>query len=180
MKKMRIREIGLKQLHRDLLAGFDRTQAVEQVWRVIDGRKEIVPCSFVESWNTKALQEIALVDFRKIIEGGGRVFLAYEGKNLLGFAALKGERLGLKGEYLQLEQMQVSNNQRGRGIGRALFDCCVQIAKVMGAEKLYISAHSSVETQAFYQKMGCVEAEWLFDEQVGREPYDVQMEFVIE
>ena len=47
---------------------------------------------------------------------------------------------------------------RGNGIGKKLFLEAKQWAKQRGAKKLYISAHSSVESQAFYKAMGCVEA----------------------
>ena len=52
-------------------------------------------------------------------------------------------------------------------------------AKGYGAEKLYISAHSSKESQAAYKALGCVHAEeiipWIADE----EPFDVQLEYVL-
>ncbi len=41
---------------------------------------------------------------------------------------------------------------------------------------LYISAHSAVETQAFYKKMGCTEAQQYRQEHVEQEPYDCQLE----
>ena len=49
-------------------------------------------------------------------------------------------------------------------------------ARERGAEKLYISAHSAVETQAFYRAMGCVEAEEYQPAHVEQEPYDCQLE----
>ena len=45
-----------------------------------------------------------------------------------------------------------------------------------GAGKLYISAHSAVESQAFYKSMGCVEAGEYNPEHVEKEPYDCQLE----
>ena len=49
-------------------------------------------------------------------------------------------------------------------------------AKQKGAKKLYISAHSAVESQAFYKSMGCVEAEVYNKKHVEDEPYDCQLE----
>ena len=51
------------------------------------------------------------------------------------------------------------------------------MAKSNGAEKLYISAHSAVESQAFYHAMGCVEAVEYKKEHVEQEPYDRQLEY---
>ncbi len=50
-------------------------------------------------------------------------------------------------------------------------------AKAMGAEKLYISAHSSKESQAFYKAVGCVEAEEYNPASVEKEPCDCQLEY---
>ena len=41
------------------------------------------------------------------------------------------------------------------------------------------SAHSSVESQAFYRKMGCVEAMVYNRQHVEAEPYDCQLECVL-
>ena len=49
-------------------------------------------------------------------------------------------------------------------------------AKKKGAGKLYISAHSSVESQAFYRAMGCMEAEVYNSKHVEEEPCDCQLE----
>ncbi|MGM9548359.1 MAG: GNAT family N-acetyltransferase [Faecousia sp.] len=65
---------------------------------------------------------------------------------------------------------------RGRGIGRRLMDAAKAWAKAQGAEKLYISAHSAVESQAFYKAMGCREAEEYSSAAVELEPFDCQLE----
>jgi GNAT superfamily N-acetyltransferase len=179
-KGIQIKEITNEDLHGGLLNGFDRTQIVERVWRVIDGKKQVVPCAFTESWNDRLLRDIIFGDFAEAMEFGGKVFLAYEEDHLLGFATLGGEPLGLGGEYLQLIQLHVSFPERGKGVGKKLFFHCMQKAKAMGARKLYISSHSSVETQAFYASAGCVDAKWIFEAQVEHEPYDIQLEYQIQ
>ena len=65
---------------------------------------------------------------------------------------------------------------RGRGIGKRLFLTAACWAKEQGAEKLYISGHSSVESQAFYKAMGCREAEEYSAYHVEKEPCDCQLE----
>ena len=66
---------------------------------------------------------------------------------------------------------------RGKGIGKRLFLAAGKWAKEHGAEKLYISAHSAVETQGFYRAMGCVEAQEYNQTHVEAEPYDCQLEY---
>jgi N-acetylglutamate synthase-like GNAT family acetyltransferase len=63
------------------------------------------------------------------------------------------------------------------GIGKKLFSLVCKKAKEMGAQRLYISAHSSQETQAFYKAMGCVEAMEYSDKLVAEEPCDCQLEY---
>ena len=62
------------------------------------------------------------------------------------------------------------------GVGQKLFEKAAGVAEGYG---VYISAHSSKESQAAYKALGCVHAEeiipWIADE----EPFDVQMEYVL-
>ena len=50
-------------------------------------------------------------------------------------------------------------------------------ARDRGAQKLYISAHSAIESQAFYRAMGCVEAHTYNPAHVAAEPFDCQLEY---
>ena len=84
--------------------------------------------------------------------------------------------IGGEHRYLDLSSIHVSQDMRGRGIGAELFLAAKAWARNKGAGRLYISAHSAVETQAFYKKMGCAEAEVYNQEHVSREPYDCQLE----
>lgn len=83
-------------------------------------------------------------------------------------------------QYLQLMQIHVSYEHRSRGIGKKLFELCTEKAKAMGAAKLYISTHSSEESQVFYHKIGCMDAIEVNQKLAEHEPYDRQMEFVLE
>ena len=84
--------------------------------------------------------------------------------------------LGRNGDYRDLSSLHVSQELRGQGIGRRLFALAREFAREQGALKLYISAHSAVETQAFYRAMGCTEAQEYDPEHVEREPCDCQLE----
>ena len=86
------------------------------------------------------------------------------------------ELFGGEHRYLDLSSLHVSEEVRGCGIGTALFNEARDWAGEHGAKKLYISAHSSVESQAFYRRMGCVEAAWQHPEHVAKEPFDCQLE----
>ena len=64
-------------------------------------------------------------------------------------------------------------------VSNELFAPACKTAKEIGAKKLYISAHSSKESQATYRKLGCIEATEINQVIAENEPYDVQMEFVL-
>ena len=70
----------------------------------------------------------------------------------------------------------MSRDCRGKGIGRKLMDAVKEWAKEKRAKKLYISAHSSVESQAFYRAVGCREAAEYSRPHVEKEPCDCQLE----
>ena len=56
---------------------------------------------------------------------------------------------------------------------------CEESSMTRAAEKLYISAHSAVESQAFYKSLGCVEASEYSPYHVSREPFDCQLELIL-
>lgn len=86
---------------------------------------------------------------------------------------------GSEKQYLQLSCIHVSEESRGNGIGKQLFSYAVEAATELGAQKLYISAHSAKESQAFYHALGCVEAKEYNRELAEAEPCDCQLEFVL-
>lgn len=107
----------------------------------------------------------------------GVVYGAFRQGVLKGFASVEQERFGNNMEYLNLSSIHISEEQRGMGIGKHLLLLAAAWAKNKGTEKLYISAHSAVESQAFYHALGCVEAETYRKEFVEKEPFDCQLEY---
>lgn len=78
--------------------------------------------------------------------------------------------------YKELSSIHVSEDRRGRGIGKKLFNSAKKWAKTSGADKLLISGHAAVETQSFYKAMGCVEAKIKETSHVQRNPTDCLLE----
>jgi len=107
------------------------------------------------------------------------VFGAFEKERLVGFASVENQLFGSRMQYVQLSCIHVSEEWRGKGIGKRLFVIAVEGARRLGAEKLYISAHSSKESQAFYHAMGCIEAIEYNKELAEAEPCDCQLEFIL-
>ncbi len=177
-KEINIRDLNIDDINEDLLNYFNRYQEVKKVWRIENNKKVIKDISFIEQWDHIEKQNI-IKGFREILNNNGIVLGAFEEGRLIAFASLNSTLLGENREYLQLWELHVSCDFRGRGIGKMLFCKCAEKAKELGVTKLYISAHSSIETMGFYTRMGCVDAQWIYKEQVELEPYDCQLEYVL-
>lgn len=172
------RELDIKELNINLFKNFERYQDVKKCWRKIDGEWILKDIAFVEKWGEVDYEE--LVNYlTNTINSGGSVYAAFNNNRLIGFASLENERFGTENQYLQLSNIHVSNESRGLGIGKKLFNIMVEEAKKRGAKKLYISSHSSEETRAFYDRLGCVEAEEYNKKLVELEPCDCQLEYKI-
>ena len=107
---------------------------------------------------------------------GGQVWGAFLEGRLKGFASVEGPLIGSQKQYADLTSIHVSADARGHGLGRQLFQRAEETGRRLGAKALYISAHSSVESQAFYKAMGCVEATEYIPAHVEQEPCDCQLE----
>lgn len=67
----------------------------------------------------------------------------------------------------------------GTNRGCFFYQACEE-ARRLGADKLYISAHSSKENQAAYKALGCVHAKEINPKLAEEEPCDVQLEYVLD
>ncbi|MBN1778593.1 MAG: GNAT family N-acetyltransferase [Clostridiales bacterium] len=172
---MEFRFLTEKDIDPSLFRHFERRQAVTDRWQKIDGKWVVVNDPFVDDWGADDYSEMVAV-LKSVITENGLAVGAFADEKLKGFAAVRATPFGQHKEYLDLQYIHVSEDLRGRGIGRVLFGKAGEWAKAHGAKRLYISAQSSVETQAFYRAMGCVEAKEYEPEHVRREPYDCQLE----
>ena len=155
-----------------------RHQVVTKCWRREKGEWVIREDPFIDDW-TEADYRTLISCLKNTVSTGGVVYGAFIAGMLKGFASVEPDFMGKEGQYLDLSSIHVSEDARGTGIGRALFLMAKEWARARGAKKLYISAHSAVETQAFYRSMGCVEALEYDRRHVDREPFDCQMECVL-
>lgn len=175
---MEIRTLNSEEMNRALFKQFERHQVVNLCKRKINGEWKIVSDPFVDQWSEEEYEYLVCC-LRNTIETGGVVFGAFEGGYLKGFSSVEASFMGSKKEYLDLTSIHVSEDRRGHGLGKSLFNNAAEWAKEKGAKKLYISAHSAIESQAFYEAMGCQEAEEYSEYHVEQEPCDCQLEYVL-
>lgn len=173
-----LREITMEDLTLALFSDFQRHQEVTQCWRKRDGNWVIIDNPFTEEW-TQEHYRCLVEDLRNTLATGGVVYGAFQDGKLKGFASVESTFFGSSGQYLELSSIHVSADCRGHGTGRKLMEAACLWAKAKGAKKLYISAHSSVESQAFYKAMGCREAEEYSQPHVEKEPCDCQLEKIL-
>ena len=163
------------EISRELFAGFVRRQVVTDCWRREDGRWVIRSDPFTDDWSEEDYG-VLVSCLKHTVQTGGFVYAAFCGGVLKGFVSVEAGLFGGEERYLDLSSLHVSEELRGQGIGTALFSAAREWAARHGAGKLYLSTHSAVETQAFYRRMGCVEARRPHPGHVEREPFDCQLE----
>lgn len=166
------------QIERELFSHFERRQVVTRCWRKENGNWQLKDIPFVDDWDEKDYQFLVRC-LKNTVRTGGFVFAVFYEGVLVGFASVESRRFGSRQQYVQLSCIHVSHGYRGKGIGKKLFQCAIVAARKLGAGKLYISAHSAEETQAFYHSMGCVEAKEYDKGLSEAEPCDCQMEYAL-
>lgn len=167
--------LTIEEIKLDLFTHFYRRQNVTDCWRNIEGVWQIKECPFIDDWTLADYHEL-ISCLHHTLETKGYVLGAFLDQQLKGFISVESSFFGKNHDYLDLSSLHVSNDMRQQGIGKVLFHSAKNWAKKMGARKLYISSHSAVETQAFYQAMGCVDAMEINEMHVLSEPFDRQLE----
>lgn len=175
---IKYRELTHDEIKTELFKDFIRRQIVTDCWRREEGEWVIKSDPFIDDWSEEDYAFLVSC-LQNTVSTGGFVYGAFYHGALKGFVSAEGELFGGAQGYIDLSSIHVSEEMRGKGIGKTLFLAAKDFARKKGAKKLYISAHSAVESQAFYKKMGCAEAEVYNKEHVEKEPFDCQLECVL-
>lgn len=177
-KIMEYRTLSEPEITRELFGCFIRHQTVTKCLRRENGQWTVREDPFTDNWSENDYETLVQC-LKNTAVSGGFVYGAFAGGILKGFVSVESELFGSRKQYLDLSSLHASEEMRRSGIGRTLFEAAKEWAKEKGAEKLYISAHSAIESQAFYEAMGCVDALEYHQKHVEQEPYDRQMECVL-
>ncbi|WP_169082018.1 GNAT family N-acetyltransferase [Paenibacillus sp. PL91] len=161
-----------------MLDSFDRSQKTTKVLVNEEGRLKEKEDAFEDNWTLERKREI-VQHFKRNIADGGAVIVAKQGAELIGFAIIEAELFGDESIYRELSYIHVTRSARGQKVGEQLFAKAKQVAKGLGADKLYIGAHPAAETQHFYRKMGCVLADEINEKIYKREIRDIQLEVML-
>lgn len=92
----------------------------------------------------------------KILDPGGVIYLAKAGDEIIGSAALINEHDGV----YELAKMTVIPSWQGKGISKLLMEKCLGKAKELGALRIILFSHTSLDKAiALYKKYGFEHAE---------------------
>lgn len=174
--RIHFEKLNRGNFNRCSLDHFRRHQKVQECWRKVAGKWELQPISFTEEWDLERCREIA-ADLEQHMEKDQTAFGVFDSEDLIGFITISHNFFGDMAKYAELVCFQISEPYRNMGLGRSLFYMACEEARELGAEKLYISAHSSRETQEAYRAFGCVPAKEINLQLAEEEPYDVPLEY---
>ncbi len=167
-----------QEIDRGLFHAFIRHQVVDQCLRRENGVWVVRSDPFIDDWTEEDYQTLIRC-LQNTVRTGGFVLGAFSDGELKGFVSVENNFFGGENRYHDLSSLHVSEDMRREGIGKALFLAAAEWARKQGAKKLYISAHSAIESQSFYRAMGCAEATEYDQKHVEAEPYDRQLEYVL-
>lgn len=178
MNKIIFQKLDKELLHKDALDNFNRRQIVKRCWRKQNKEWILIDNPYIEDWDMEKKRNVTS-ELLSCISNNSVVYGAFSNNKIVGFASVSASFFGKCLDYVEMPIIQVSAEYRNRGIGRKLFELIVNHARLMGAKKIYISAHSSEESQAFYKKMDCVNAVEINITIAENEPFDCQMEYIL-
>ncbi len=116
----------------------------------------------------KAVNEVTITENELLNDGFGPnsiygLFVAEEGKEIIGIALYYEKYSTWKGRCLYLEDIIVTENKRGSGIGKQLFDTVIRVAKTKNSARMEWQVLDWNEPAInFYRKYNAnLDDEWL-------------------
>ena len=175
---MIIKDLKINDLNENILDSFNRYQEIKKAWCFDEENLKIYKTDEKYDWDD--LMKVQIIkSLKDIIRGNGFVIGIFDDNKLIGFVSVAGEVFGLENQYRELKYIHVSNEYRGQGLGKELFELMVIKLKDSGIQKIYMSANPSEESQMFYKRRGCTRAVEIKKSCVEEEPYDCQIEYVL-
>ncbi|MEJ0107020.1 MAG: GNAT family N-acetyltransferase [Bacteroidota bacterium] len=108
---------------------------------------------WLDKYNLTESHDLVVLNDPKgtIIDNGGYIWLAKEGEQVIGTAAIMNEGHG----HYELAKMTVAPAYQGKGISKLLIETCIAKAKEINATKLLLfSNHQLLAALKLYEKYG--------------------------
>jgi len=177
MRNIIYRELKVEQC--EYISEINASQYIGKAWREVDGKRQLVEINYQDlDWPNG--YDHHYNNLKSTILNRGSAIGAFDNNNrLLGFATINRELFGEKYKYVLLDQLFITLEHRGEGIGKKLFMLSADVARKWNADKIYICAGSAEETIAFYFAIGCKDAIEINKELYASDPRDLQLEFLL-
>ena len=159
-----------------LLAQIDRSELVEECYRLENGELILYPVHFdMRGWPEGEAEENALA-LEKCLRRGGWLYGVFDGLALVAAVVVDNRVIHNQGLSMrQLKFLHISRDYRGQGLGVKLFALACEQGRRFGAEALYVSATESRNTVEFYQRQGCRLVDQADPELFDQEPRDIHL-----
>jgi N-acetylglutamate synthase-like GNAT family acetyltransferase len=131
---------------------IDRYEIIEELYYLRD-EKLVLKKEYSEIIGISGISEV-IEDYIEDYDDDGTFIGTFDGEKLVGLGGISGNLIGENKDMIQLSSLWVSNKYRKKGIGRQLISMLKEIAKQLGAEKLYVHAAPSKNTVDFYRNAG--------------------------
>jgi predicted N-acetyltransferase YhbS len=158
---------------------IDRREVIDNIYYHENGELVLKPEHYdMQGWppGDADLYTPILLD---CFDRGGWFYGLFDDGRPIAVVVLESRFIGPRKDLLQLKQLHVSRDARGRGYGKELFELAKARARSLGAKGLYISATPSEHTVNFYMRLGCRLAAALDPELFALEPEDIHLECAI-
>ena len=107
------REIHLNELADNMLEHFNRYQNILKDWCYENGEYVLKSSPHIENWDESAKKR-KIKTFYTILQHGGKLFGAFDNDELIGFSGIDGILIGSRGQYIELAELHVSYEYRGK------------------------------------------------------------------
>jgi GNAT superfamily N-acetyltransferase len=163
----------------DKINEMDAAQYIGRAWREVEGARKLIDIDYLDpTWPNG--YDVHYNNLKSTISSEGEAVGAYdEADRLKGFVTVNRMTFGKSESYALLDQLFVSLESRGQGIGKRLFLAAVEIAKRFDVGYLFICAGSAEETIAFYRSLGCIDAPERHNDYYESDPRDLQMVYSV-
>lgn len=173
--KSNIRQLARNEI--PLVWEIDRTELIEQLYILKEGQLVLSKQRFdMKDWPEGEAEHYTPI-LVESVDRGAPFWGVFSQDKLIAAASVDPQWRGQNAALLQLSFLHISHQQRGQGLGRILFNYCVEYAKEKGAGGLYISSIPSENSVNFYQHLGCRLIDVPDAELYEREPEDIHLVF---
>lgn len=113
---------------------------------------------------------------KEVVDGSGIFLLAYDGNEAVGYVRMRVNHQLNNGDAIEIARLYVAAHVIGKGVGSALMESCLQIAKDMQMKTVWLGVWEKNDRAiTFYQKWGFEK----FGEQIFQLGTDRQTDYLM-